>query len=66
MLLPEYLEELFYSSNINLFETNFKIYLEKVIDYNIFETQKWLKKLNRNYTIQQLKEKNIFLAIIVI
>jgi len=55
MILPEFLEELFYSKNINLFETNFKIYLQKVYEYNIFTIQKWLKQLNKNYTIEQLK-----------
>ena len=30
MSLPEFCEELFYTSNLNLFESNFKIYLQKV------------------------------------
>jgi len=55
MILPEFCEELFYFSNINLFETNFKIYLQKVLDYNIFNIQKWLIKLDLYYTIQELK-----------
>jgi len=55
MLLPEFCEELFYSKNINLFETNFKNYLEKVYDYSFLTTQKWLKGLDRNYNIKELK-----------
>jgi len=62
MLLPEFCEELYYFSNINLFEfsgqridSNFKNYLEKVYDYSFLETQKWLKQLNINYTIDELK-----------
>ena len=55
MLLPEFYEELFYVKEINLFESTFKIYLQKVDKYNILETQKWLKGLDKNYTIQQLK-----------
>jgi len=56
MLLPEFCEELFYVKKVNLFETNFKNYLEKVYDYSFLETQKWLKQLNINYTIEQLKK----------
>ena len=58
MLLPEFCEELFYSKNINLFEffgednPNFKNYLEKVIDCSFLSTEKWLKGLDKNYTIQ--------------
>jgi len=60
MLLPEFLEELFYSKKINLFETNFKIYLEKVRDYSFLETQSFLKRLNKNYSIEGIEElKNV-------
>ena len=55
MLLPEFCEELFYVKEINLFESTFKIYLQKVDKYNILETQKWLKRINLDYTVQQLK-----------
>ena len=56
MILPEFCEELFYVKKVNLFETRFKNYLEKVNNYNILKTQKWLKGLNKNYTIKELKE----------
>ena len=55
MSLPEFCEELFYTSNLNLFESNFKIYLQKVDEYSFLETQKWLKRLNKNYTLKQIK-----------
>jgi len=62
MLLPEFCEELFYSKNINLFETNFKNYLEKVYNYNILETIKWIQRLYRykNYTIKEFKKLTYF------
>ena len=59
MLLPEFCEELFYVKKINLFESTFKIYLQKVDKYNILETQKWLKRINFDYTVQQLKKLQI-------
>jgi len=67
MLLPEFLEELFYTSNINLFESpfsvgsiqridpNFKFYLKKVYDYTFLATQKWLSEYYKDYTIKELK-----------
>jgi len=55
MLLPEFYEELFYVKEINLFESTFKIYLEKIRDYSFLETRSFLKRLNRNYTIEELK-----------
>ena len=67
MLLPEFLEELFYVKKVNLFESpfsvgliqridpNFKNYLKKVHDYSFLNLQKWLIKLDSYYTIQELK-----------
>jgi len=64
MLLPEFCEELFYVKKVNLFtspfsvedNSNFKNYLEKVLDYSFLETQSFFKELNKNYTIEQLKK----------
>jgi len=56
MLLPEFCEELFYVKEINLFETNFKNYLQKVVDYNFLDTQKWIQKLYKyNHKIIEIK-----------
>ena len=58
MLLPEFCEELFYIKEINIFDTSFKNYLKKVLEYNILTTLKWLQKTYKynNFTIKELKK----------
>jgi len=60
LILPEYLEELVYTNSTNLLdESSFREYVKKISYYKLLETQSFLKKLNKNYTIQQLKELKV-------